>query len=89
MTKKANLRTCACCEWIFTRDQQHPEMGGCPQCGFGHYGARNVYGHKAYQFARTQQPWFDKKMATYAAQLQAQINKAVVTAKGSRTPELA
>lgn len=48
MSKNTRLCTCASCEWIFTLDQQHPTLGGCPKCGFGYYGARYVYGAKAY-----------------------------------------
>lgn len=74
MSQKAKLRVCASCEWIFTIDNQHPEFGGCPKCGFGHYGARFVYGKKAYAHAQTQQPWFDRKMADYAYQLHQEIS---------------
>ena len=84
MSKTANLRTCACCEWIFTMDKQHPTMGGCPQCGFGHYGARHVYGNKAYQYARTQRPWLDKKMAAHADKLQAESRKTALATKSTR-----
>lgn len=77
MSKTAKLRVCASCEWIFNKDDEHPEHGGCPKCCFGHYGARYVYGNKAYRYAKTQQPWFDKKMAGYAAQLNQQIQAAL------------
>lgn len=30
-------------------------------CGFAHYGARYVYGDKAYRYEKTQQPWRDKR----------------------------
>lgn len=76
MSNKARLCTCASCEWIFTLDEQHPTLGGCPKCGFGYYGARYVYGAKAYQYARTQKPWFDKQMAAHADKLNREINQA-------------
>lgn len=70
--KDAKLRVCASCEWIF-KDERHPEMGGCPKCGFAHYGARYVYGNKAYRYAKNQQPWFDNKMSIYAYTLRCEI----------------
>lgn len=77
--QKAKLRVCASCEWIFTDDQQYPEHGGCPKCAFAHYGARYVYGNKAYRYAKTQQPWFDRKMGDYAVKLHKEIEAAQPT----------
>ena len=68
----AKLRVCASCEWVFS-DKRHPETGGCPKCGFAHYGARYVYGNKAYRYATTQRPWFDKQMADLAVKLRREI----------------
>ena len=70
--KDAKLRVCASCEWLF-KDTRHPETGGCPKCGFAHYGARFVYGDKAYTYAKTQRPWFDKKLAEYSFQLRREV----------------
>jgi predicted nucleic acid-binding Zn-ribbon protein len=75
MSKKARLRICASCEWIFTIDNQHPQMGGCPKCGFAHYGARYVYGAKAYQYGKTQEPWREKKLTAFSLELDAEIRK--------------
>lgn len=69
MSKAAKLRVCASCEWIFTGHD------ACPKCGFGHYGARYVYGDKAYVYAKTQKPWFDKKLADYGAKLSNEIRE--------------
>lgn len=63
MRKIANLRVCASCEWIFKGNTD------CPQCEFGSYGARYVYGDKCYQYAKTQKPWMDKKIANYSSEL--------------------
>ena len=71
--KDAKLRVCASCEWIFT-DKRHPKTDGCPKCGFAHYGARYVYGDKAYRYAITQGPWFEKKMSDYAYKLSQEID---------------
>lgn len=71
--RNAKLRVCASCEWIFETSEE-TENSGCPKCHFGHYGARFVYGNPAYRYAITQKPWFDKKMADYAFELQKQIN---------------
>lgn len=67
MRKLAKLRVCACCEWVF--------IGGveCPKCQFGSYGAHRVYGHRAYTYLKTQQPWRDKKLARYASELDKEI----------------
>ena len=65
--QRAALRVCASCEWIFTGNVE------CPKCGFGSYGARHVYGDKAYRFKITQEPWRDQKMANYAHRLYQEI----------------
>ncbi len=64
------LGVCASCEWIYTCND---ELTDCPQCGFGSYGARFVYGNIAYKYAKTQQPWFDKKVSEYKITLNNQI----------------
>jgi predicted nucleic acid-binding Zn-ribbon protein len=74
MKKLARLRVCASCEWIFTVDNQHLD-GGCPKCGFAHYGARYVYGDKAYRYAETQEPWRNKKVTAYSLELDTEIRK--------------
>ena len=71
--KDAKLRVCAACEWIFT-DERDRETGGCPKCGWAHYGARFVYGDKAYSYAKTQKPWFDRKIADYSVKLIQEIS---------------
>jgi hypothetical protein len=68
----AVLRVCASCEWIF----RLPAPNGCPKCRFGHYGARYVYGARAYRYAVTQRPWFDKRMALFALELRREIVEA-------------
>ena len=73
--RHAKLRICASCEWIFHIDDQHPEMGGCPKCGFAHYGARFVYGDKVYTYRYTQKPWLDKKIEEYMRELKKQLPK--------------
>lgn len=67
MSKKAKLRVCASCEWIFNEGVE------CPKCGFGSYGARYVYGDKAYRYKNTQQPWLDKKVSDYTIKLLKEI----------------
>lgn len=69
MKPLAPLRVCASCEWIFLL----PAPDGCPKCQFGHYAARFVYGKRAYRYAVTQQPWFDKKVERYKMALRAEI----------------
>ena len=68
--KKATVRVCASCEWIF-RDH-----ASCPQCGFAHYGARWVYGPAAYRYEKTQEPWKNKKIEKYIHRLDDEIRKA-------------
>jgi len=67
----ADLRVCASCEWIFKLGPCRDPS--CPKCGFGSYGARFVYGGKAYRYAKDQHPWFEKKMADYAYRLSQEI----------------
>lgn len=69
MRRLAALRVCMSCEWVF----KLPAPEGCPKCKWGHYGARYVYGDKAYTYARTQKPWFEKKLARRAEELQREI----------------
>lgn len=67
---KAMLRTCASCEWIFWDNGVE-----CPVCGFASYGARYVYGKKAYEHAKTQQPWIDRKVTKYQLELMGKVEK--------------
>lgn len=75
MSKRAKLRVCASCEWIFNIADASAE-GGCPKCEFGHYGAQHVYGNQAYRHRVTQQPWFDRKMGAYADKLHKEIRES-------------
>lgn len=68
--RPATLRTCASCEWIFKVENSDPT---CPKCRFGSYGARYVYGSKAYTYAKTQKPWKDNKMLRYGMELDREI----------------
>ena len=54
-TFKPILRCCASCEWIFVN---HTD---CPKCGFGSYTAHYVYGKLAYKYAKTQEPYLEKR----------------------------
>ena len=69
--KWAKLRCCASCEWIFS-SELHQE---CPMCGFGSYGARYVYGNKAYTYKHTQEPWMEKKLDKYKLYLLRKIKE--------------
>lgn len=68
--QRAQLRTCASCEWV------HRGHEGCPKCGFGTYGARWVYGAACYKYEKTQEPWMNKKLASYTSELLAEIESA-------------
>ena len=68
--KSAKLMVCASCEWIFKGND------GCPKCGFAYYTAHYVYGDKAYRYAKTQQPWMDKKMFAYQMKRLAEIEQS-------------
>lgn len=74
MAKFAALRVCASCEWVFKATPENPE---CPKCGFGSYGARWVYGGKAYRYQKTQEPWKNKKLFRYEMKLNREIDAAV------------
>lgn len=75
MPRPANLRVCASCEWIFKWENPRNKTG-CPKCEFASYSARYVYGNTAYALARTQKPWYDKKLSAYAQQLHKEINES-------------
>lgn len=80
---QAKLRVCASCEWIFHISDA--KNGSCPKCGFGHYGARYVYGNKCYRYKETQEPWLEKLLAIYKGKLLDEIDlwNGVTTAKRS------
>lgn len=67
MKNMAKLRVCASCEWIFSGGVE------CPRCQFGSYGAHYVYGNRAYRYAKTQQPWLDKKVERFILDLRKEI----------------
>jgi len=69
--RDANLRTCAFCEWIFKLSDSDSIV--CPRCGFGSYGARYVYGDKAYRYEKTQEPWKKRKMERFETELDLEI----------------
>lgn len=66
--QRAKLRTCASCEWIYEGEMP------CPKCEFVSYGARFVYGDKAYTYKRTQEPWMNRKISNYTVGLLREIN---------------
>jgi predicted RNA-binding Zn-ribbon protein involved in translation (DUF1610 family) len=78
---KANLRCCASCEWIFLRDpnkiDDDEENYGfdCPKCGFVSYAAHYVYDKKCYKYAKTQEPWLERKISKYRYKLLAEIKQ--------------
>lgn len=73
---RSDLRVCASCEWVFRKSEQKDPDEGCPQCHFGHYSARYVYGDSAYRYSKTQKPWKDKKMAEFELLLNRTIREA-------------
>lgn len=68
MKRIAKLRVCASCEWIFDTGLS------CPKCQFGSYGAHYVYGNRAYRYAKTQQPWLDRKVERFILDLRREID---------------
>jgi ribosomal protein L37AE/L43A len=73
--QRAALRVCMHCEWIFHKNDAS-EIGGCPKCDWPSYGARFVYGDRAYRYALTQKPWYDRNMAEYSYKLDKEIREA-------------
>jgi len=73
-SNQADLRICASCEWIFRLSDTDDQT--CPKCGFGHYGARYVYGDKVYKYKINQKPWLDKKMFQYKSKLLDEIKES-------------
>jgi hypothetical protein len=72
MSIRAKLRICAQCKWIYDTPTD------CPQCGFASYGARYVYGNKAYRYKKTQEPWKIQKMIAYELKLDNVIKKGAI-----------
>ena len=68
--KTAKLRVCMSCEWVF---KALVDDTGCPKCRWPSYGARWVYGNKAYQYEKTQEHWLERKMTTYERSLMREI----------------
>ena len=72
--KTALLRVCASCEWIFRwKDKSIVSMSDCPKCGWASYGARFVYSDKCYKYAKTQEPWIEKKICQYRLKLMEEV----------------
>jgi hypothetical protein len=76
MSQLANLRVCASCEFIFRREDTDDDS--CPECQFGHYGARRVYGDKAYGYERTQKPYLDKQLDKLRTEMRARMQQRKV-----------
>lgn len=73
--KQAYFRVCASCEWVF--DKRQTQRGdSCPKCCFASYGARFVYGSRAYLYAKTQKPWLNKKLEALEHSLRLEITLA-------------
>ena len=68
MPRKANLRCCCHCQWIYSGIDK-----GCPKCEWPSYSARYVFGNKAYRFAVTQEPWLERKLMDYRMELLKEI----------------
>jgi hypothetical protein len=64
--RTAKLRVCARCKWVFILTHSND----CPVCGFASYGARWIYGVKAYHYAKTQKPWKDAKRFLFECSLE-------------------
>lgn len=77
--RHAKLRVCASCEWIFTGGLE------CPKCQFCSYGARFVYGRKAYTYQVTQEPWKSKKMFSFELSLDREIKENNLTSRPADT----
>lgn len=69
----AVLRVCASCKWVYKATGSDT---ACPKCGSASYGARQIYGHRAYTYAKTQKPWKDEKMFVYELGLDVEIQAA-------------
>lgn len=82
--QRAKLRICASCEWVFHISTA--KDGGCPKCGFAHYGARWVHGNKAYQYRYSQRPWVYQKMDRFLSELNEEIRKTVQPEERHRIP---
>lgn len=68
--RRANLRCCASCEWIYEGLRE------CPKCGFASYAARYVHGDRAYRYKKTQEPWMNRKIDRYTVKLLDEIASA-------------
>lgn len=78
MSVRANLRVCCSCEWVFRRDKSD---GTCFHCGWPSYGARYVYGDRAYVYEKTQAPWKKRKMDALSFELDDIIRQHQPTSK--------
>ena len=73
---RAKLRICASCRWIFKLNNKvHPETGGCPKCGFGHYGAYWAMGRKVDRYQYSQEPSKQAKVSSYIGSLDREIEE--------------
>lgn len=84
MSKSASLRCCASCMWVFRRTAE-TEQTGCPECGFGHYGARYALGPSCYRALVTQSPWMDRQLAKERARLEKIVRDSTARLTGTIT----
>ena len=70
----AKLRVCSSCKWIYK--VKNGDIG-CPKCGFASCSAHYVYGDKAYKYAKTQEPWMERKVNKYREELKKEIRKSI------------
>jgi predicted RNA-binding Zn-ribbon protein involved in translation (DUF1610 family) len=71
--KKARVRVCSSCEWIFDALARSEDAVGCPKCGSAHYGARWAIGPECYRLAKTQERWVQRKLAAYESKLRTEV----------------
>lgn len=75
---KAKLRVCCHCEWIYKIVDKYES---CPKCSWLSYSDRYVYGKKAYKYAKTQEPWKNRKIEEYIFELNKEIDDGFLQKK--------
>lgn len=76
---KPRLRCCTQCKFIFKR---HDKKALCPLCSSESDGALQALGNDCYKLANTQEPWKQKKLQAYEAELNEIIKQQLPLPKG-------
>jgi hypothetical protein len=81
--QRADLRCCASCEFVFSK-KEYFNADSCPICKYATYGARFIYKNKAYEYKKTQKPFYDRLISYSTERAIAEGDALIIRAKNYR-----